>query len=104
CAAGWAESQIPAAASQVSQVKNCLGKLDASLRRQTLAAQKAKGDKSKRNRDHCETIGARDPATGALSTSWRDHRPNPVTASCHRFQTAAIFFGVESPVKNVTAM
>jgi hypothetical protein len=35
-----AESEIPAAASQVSQVRNCLEKLDASLRWQSLAKNK----------------------------------------------------------------
>src|SRR5438874_11994136 len=48
-APGGRENQVPTAPSQVSPVKICLGNLDASLRRQTLAAQKSKGEKSERN-------------------------------------------------------
>jgi hypothetical protein len=42
---------------------------------------KAKGENSEHHRNHGKTIGARDPATGTLSTNWRDRRPDPVTAT-----------------------
>ena len=51
CPTGWAEGQIPAAAPKVSRVKNCLGKFDASLRRQSLDAQK-EGQESEQHRNH----------------------------------------------------
>jgi len=60
-----------------SRIKYCLAKFDASLRRQTLAAQNAKGEEAERNRNYRQTSGAHHPASAVIAQNhceWQHRR------------------------------
>jgi diacylglycerol kinase (ATP) len=61
------KSKFPLPLRRFRRLRIVCKKFDASLRQQSLAVQKPKGEKPERNRNHGETVGAGVPATGTRS-------------------------------------
>jgi hypothetical protein len=97
-----ARIKFPLPLRRFCRLKIVWEKFDASLRQQSLAAQKPRGEEPKRNRNHGETIRAGDPTIGTRSAKIGLIAGRIRCGERPRIQLPVVL-GVKSPANHVIA-